>query len=252
MSTKGSAESYVELRGNVPKVAAIHGTIGNAETPTEELEITKNGTYNTVGYGKAIVDVQPKLQEKTATASGEVTPDVGYDGLSKVKVNIADNVKAQSKAVTPTAAKQTVLPDAGYTHLSAVTVNPIPSEYIVPSGELEITEDGTYDVTDKARVVIKVGDNSSDIPVYIANDSDHSIKYALSGVKANMTWREWIATTGGNVGSNAGWIWIEDSEDGTDTLWCGSYAEIYDSNGDVQTPDSVIVEGEPYYSYEII
>ena len=343
-------------------------------------------------------------------------------------------VKAQAKTVTPTKAKQTVLPDADHTHLSQVTVNAIPSKYIEPSGELEITANGAYDVTEKASVEVNVesGDSNADaiwrglaeqtitdvtipngtaaiaqsafygnnfvnvtlpesvtsigesafqncpslesinlpsglteiganafnackklaiteipsgvtklmsyvfaynaateftvhagvtalyqgcinrapnmkkvtflgtpttihasafsyctaitdiyvpwaegevanapwgatnatihygvgkeIVVYMANDQDETIKYALEGVKEGMTWREWIDATSGYVTENMGdgWIWIEDSGDGTDTLWCGSYAEIYNSNSELQTPDSVMVEGETYYSYEII
>lgn len=61
------------------------------------------------------------LQEKTATANGEVTPDSGYDGLSKVTVNV-----------------------------------PIPDGYIVPKGEKEITKNGTHDVTEFASVNIEV------------------------------------------------------------------------------------------------
>lgn len=61
----------------------------------------------------------------------------------------------QSKSTTPTKETQTVLPDAGYV-LDKVVVNPIPEQYIIPDGTLEITENGTYDVNLIAQVDVNV------------------------------------------------------------------------------------------------
>lgn len=48
-----------------------------------------------------------------------------------------------------------------YDALSKVTVEPIPSEYIIPTGELGITENGTgIDVTSYASVDVTVEDNT--------------------------------------------------------------------------------------------
>ena len=62
----------------------------------------------------------------------------------------------QEKAVTPTKSVQDVKADSGYDGLSKVRVNAIPAEYIVPSGDMPITENGNYDVTDKASVSVNV------------------------------------------------------------------------------------------------
>lgn len=62
----------------------------------------------------------------------------------------------QEKEVIPTKETQIIEPDKDFTGLSRVTVQSIPNEYIVPSGEIEFTQNGTYDVTDKANAKVNI------------------------------------------------------------------------------------------------
>lgn len=65
---------------------------------------------------------EPTLQNKSAsprTYSQSITPDSGYDGLSKVSISA---MSMQSKDVTPSDEPQTIYPSSGYDGLSSVMV----------------------------------------------------------------------------------------------------------------------------------
>lgn len=96
----------------------------------------------------------------TIRRSINITENGEYDVLycSEAIVNVAaEGVNNQDKTVTPTTSQQSISADSGYTGLGIVTVNAIPSQYIVPSGNLAITSNGTgIDVTQYASVSVDV------------------------------------------------------------------------------------------------
>ena len=84
----------------------------------------------------------------------------------------------QEKEVTPTKEKQEIVADKNYDGLSKVTLNPIPDEYIIPTGNIEIIENGVYNVREKETAnvnipMLKLGTkNITENGVYKASDDE--------------------------------------------------------------------------------
>lgn len=101
----------------------------------------------------------------------------------------------QEKEVNPTTEKQEIVADKEYSALSKVTVNPIPDEYIIPSGEIEITANGNYNVTGKASAKVNVPEKTLGTKTINANgtykasddnlDGYSQVEVETSGVDIN-------------------------------------------------------------------
>ena len=107
---------------------------------------------------------------------------INQSKMIKMKCNIEfpDVILAnlQEKEVFPTKEKQEVVADSQYDGLSKVTVDKIPDEYIIPTGNIEITKNGIYNVREKETAnvnipVLKLGTkNITENGVYKASDDE--------------------------------------------------------------------------------
>ena len=119
-------------------------------------------------YGLAMDSSAHAVSSWTASYSGgnliissQSTNVGGYfhqPGYYQLTYNVDEAAPSyQTKTVTPTTSQQTVTPDTGYDALSQVTVNAIPSEYIIPTGNYAITQNGNnINVAQYATVSVNV------------------------------------------------------------------------------------------------
>ena len=104
-----------QLTGTMPNRGSVTGTIS-----TVDGEYTIQQGYHD-GSGKVSIDATEQAKLIAANIREGITV-LGVTGTMSGQ----EDVKAQSKTVTPTASAQTVTPDTGYNYLSQVTVNAIP------------------------------------------------------------------------------------------------------------------------------
>ena len=126
------------------------------------------------------------------------------------KIVLSNN---QEKEAIPTKETQEIVPDKEYDGLSKVIIKPIPDEYIIPQGNLEISQNGTYDVTNYASANVNVPEKQLGTKtitkngIYKATDDNldgySEVEVATSGVDINEYFNDTISriTTRDYVGS---------------------------------------------------
>lgn len=103
-----------------------------------EIEITENGTYNVLPFGRAVVDVQggspavvEQLDVKPDYDAHTFTPPEGVDGFAPVNVAACPIPQTETLHVTPSNVPQTFTPSAGNIGFNIVDVDAAPKPQLV-------------------------------------------------------------------------------------------------------------------------
>lgn len=154
--TSDTVDSGTLLKGTTAHDKSGTKITGTYEKPSGTISITTNGTHVVRDYENAKVDVPIPSGYIKPTGTKSITSNGTHNVNDYQYANVNVQPSLQTKTVTPTKSTQTITNDSSYYGLSKVTVNPIPSNYIIPSGVVSITTNGTLDITNYSSANVNV------------------------------------------------------------------------------------------------
>lgn len=158
-------------------------------------QATKSVATATQATPSVSIDANGKITASTTQTAGYVTAGT-KSGTKQMTTQAA-------KTITPSTSTQTAVAKNVYT-TGVVTVNPIPSNYIVPTGIKAITTNGMYDVKTYASAAVHIAgeDVTSETEAYTTKLA--TLETAITALETELQGK---ASSGGS--SNSGdWICV--------------------------------------------
>lgn len=182
--------------GTTDVTAYASASVASGSATTPATSITANPSISVNASGLITASVSASKSVTPTVSAGYVSS--GTSGTVSVSGSNTSQLTTQgATTITPSTSSQTAVASGTYT-TGAITVDPIPSQYIVPTGTVNITSNGTVDVTQYASASVNVPTGAVSAPyndVNFYDDYNGTIAYsysaaefaALSAMPANPT-----------------------------------------------------------------
>lgn len=186
-STTNPSGYYISVTGGSAAIAST--TVLSGSKSVTRAAITK-----TAGYIQAGTYAAEDSKTVTATASANVKAS---------STTVYYNLSTETKTVTPSTSSQDITPTTNKL-LSKVTVNAIPSDYIIPSGNVEISSQGSSSSPINVKSYSGAYVKSGTMTVKGTTPSMSAAITAVSGVNKYRVTATAPAPT--SVTATAGWV----------------------------------------------